>query len=472
MAGKCLGYFNNNKKTTNALSDSESFTQEVTVSETSTTTITTSNTSKPNSDFKTVPEARGGKCSNLRSVFNLILTAIGIGVIMLPTTFANCGWFGGLLILFVVAVISNHMVGKIYIAYTSHPQGEAINTYEQLGYVCFGPAGAIATAGIVHITMTGCCSTLLLLLGENTQKLIPMAGLSSKVWCCIWAAICWPLTWLKSLNEVSYVSAFGMAALIVLFILIVVNGITNGITTEEENSYDWWIWNPLEFGVSFGNAMLSYHVTNVLATLIRDMKTPSALPKVATISYLCIFVIYGGIAGCGYFGYGNTLVDVPIIDRIAPPTGGLDAWGYICVISLICLCFPHYIVLLFPIAASLEYQLLPLPPFKVDDPEDAKGTIPTAKRIVVRTFLVAITLVIAIVVPSVQKLIDLLSVFTMTAMAGILPGVFYIRMRVLNEGSFMTVWKSSKVELSILFLMMALSVLMIVVGGYESIVTF
>lgn len=86
MAGKCLGYFNNNKKTTNALSDSESFTQEVTVSETSTTTITTSNTSKPNSDFKTVPEARGGKCSNLRSVFNLILTAIGEYFTELTTT--------------------------------------------------------------------------------------------------------------------------------------------------------------------------------------------------------------------------------------------------------------------------------------------------------------------------------------------------------------------------------------------------
>ncbi|KAF4741513.1 hypothetical protein FOZ62_022423, partial [Perkinsus olseni] len=127
---------------------------------------------------------------------------------------------------------------------------------------------------------------------------------------------------------------------------------------------------------------------------------------------------------------------------IAPSGQALDAWGYVAVIAMLLLAFPHYLVILMPIAASLEYAV------NIDVDSTAKRDL--IKRIVARTFLVAITLVIAIVVPSVDKLINLMGVFTMIAMAGVLPALFYTRIRVFNEGSLKAVWKAHRLEMCLL----------------------
>ncbi|KAF4664349.1 hypothetical protein FOZ61_000894 [Perkinsus olseni] len=407
-------------------------------------------------------DSGAGKCSNLRSILNIILTAIGLGVITLPTVMATCGWIGGILVLFVAAALSDYMVCNLYKAVTNHPKGDPINTYEELGRVCFGRAGQIITALIVHVTMTGVCATLLLLLGENTQKLAP--GLSVTVWCVIWAAICLPLSWLRSLKEISYVAMVGLIGVIALFIIIAAKGIENGITTDEEIQYDLFNGDALTWAVSFGNAILSYQMASATPTLIREMITPSAFPKSASAGLLIVFIIYVGVGACGYYGYGRNLIDVPIMNSIAPSGQALDAWGYVAVIAMLLLAFPHYLVILMPIAASLEYAV------NIDVDSTAKRDL--IKRIVARTFLVAITLVIAIVVPSVDKLINLMGVFTMIAMAGVLPALFYTRIRVFNEGSLKAVWKAHRLEMCLLCALTLLCLLVMGAGGYQSIVDF
>ncbi|KAF4745204.1 hypothetical protein FOZ63_022419, partial [Perkinsus olseni] len=184
----------------------------------------------------------------------------------------------------------------------------------------------IITALIVHVTMTGVCATLLLLLGENTQKLAPQ--LSVTVWCVIWAAICLPLSWLRSLKEISYVAMVGLIGVIALFIIIAAKGIENGITTDEDIQYDLFNGDALTWAVSFGNAILSYQMASATPTLIREMITPSAFPRSASAGLLIVFVIYVGVGACGYYGYGRNLIDVPIMNSIAPSGQALDAWGY------------------------------------------------------------------------------------------------------------------------------------------------
>ncbi|KAF4697163.1 hypothetical protein FOZ60_011836 [Perkinsus olseni] len=407
-------------------------------------------------------DSGAGKCSNLRSILNIILTAIGLGVITLPTVMAKCGWIGGVIVLFFGAALSDYMVCNLYRAVTNHPKGDPINTYEELGRVCFGRAGQIITALIVHVTMIGVCATLLLLLGQNTQKLAPQ--LSVTVWCVIWAALCTPLSWIRSLKDMSYVALVGLLGIIALFIIIAANGVEHGVTTDEEVEYDLISSDPLNWAISFGNAVLSYQIASATPNLLREMKTPAAFPKVASISFFIVFSIYVGVGACGYYGYGRSLIEVPILDSIAPSNLPLDAWGYALVISMLALAFPHYLVLLMPIAASLEAAV------KVDVKSSSKRDF--LKRAVARTILVVITLVIAITVPSVNNLIDLMGVFTVIAMAAILPALFYVRMKVLNQGSFMAVIKSNWIEMSIILFLTLLCLLLMGAGGYVAIVNF
>ncbi|KAF4674849.1 hypothetical protein FOL47_008597 [Perkinsus chesapeaki] len=441
---------------------------QMNLSDSPTTTIRTASSvaeedsldSKPSIPVMDDPDE--GKCSNLRSILNIILTAIGLGVITLPTVMAKCGWIGGVIVLFFGAALSDYMVWKLYQAVTNHPKGDPINTYEELGRVCYGRVGQIVTALIVHVTMIGVCSTLLLLLGENTQKLAPQ--LSVTVWCVIWAAVCTPLSWIRSLKDLSYVALVGLLGIIAVFIIIAAKGIENGITTDEDIQYDLISNDPLNWAISIGNAVLSYQIASATPNLLREMKTPSAFPKVATVSFFIVFAIYVGVGACGYYGYGRDLIEVPILDSIAPADEPLNAWGYALVISMLALAFPHYLVLLMPIAASLEYVI------KVDINSSSKRDF--IKRALARTFLVAITLVIAITVPSVNNLIDLMSVFTVIAMAAILPALFYVRMKVLNKGSLMAVIKSNWIEMSTMLILTLLCLLLMGAGGYVAIVNF
>ncbi|KAF4710838.1 hypothetical protein FOZ62_000065 [Perkinsus olseni] len=119
------------------------------------------------------------KCTNLHAIVNVILAAIGLGVVSLPSIIARCGWVGGILLLLVAALVTDYLICKLHTAVNIHPSGTPIHTYEELGRVCFGRVGQILVVAVVHLTMTGMCSAMLLLLGQNTEKMLPQ--LSVKV---------------------------------------------------------------------------------------------------------------------------------------------------------------------------------------------------------------------------------------------------------------------------------------------------
>lgn len=84
------------------------------------------------------------------------------------------------------------------------------------------------TAAIVHVTMSGICASLLVLLGENTTKLIP--SVSQRIWIIIWAVFFIPFTFLRTMHEVSYVAAVGMVSILTLFTVVSANGLLVGVS--------------------------------------------------------------------------------------------------------------------------------------------------------------------------------------------------------------------------------------------------
>ncbi|KAF4697162.1 hypothetical protein FOZ60_011835 [Perkinsus olseni] len=402
------------------------------------------------------------KCTNLHAIVNVILAAIGLGVVSLPSIIARCGWVGGILLLLAAALVTDYLICKLHTAVSIHPSGTPIHTYEQLGRVCFGRVGQILVVAVVHLTMTGVCSAMLLLLGQNTEKMLPQ--LSVKVWTCIWAALCAPLSWLRSFKEISYVSAVGLIGILGVFVIIAARGIDHGANRGDEVQHDVVRPDLLMWTVSFGNAVLSYQIANVTPTLIRDMRTPASFPKVVSLGLLIVFMVYVGLGASGYYGYGRSLIDDPIINSIAPAGSTLDAWGYALVVAILVMCFPHYLVMLLPIVASIEYA------FHVDVMDTSLRSF--TKRIVLRTLFVGFTLIVAIAVPSVEKLVDLLGVFTMVIIAMLLPAILYCRMRILNEGSLKKIFTNHPLEMLVLTFLTLLAVVIMVVGGYAAIDSF
>ncbi|KAF4743226.1 hypothetical protein FOZ62_004738, partial [Perkinsus olseni] len=168
-----------------------------------------------------------GKCSDIRAVLSLTLSAIGLGVVMLPTVFASCGWLGGVLVITLGALFASFALTRQYLAIALTPPSKGpCYTYEDLGGVCFGKAGWIFTAIVVNLTMSGLCASLLVLLGENTTKLVP--SISQRIWIVIWAVFFIPFTFLRTMHEVSYVAAIGMVSILTLFAVVSSNGLMVG----------------------------------------------------------------------------------------------------------------------------------------------------------------------------------------------------------------------------------------------------
>ncbi|KAF4725144.1 hypothetical protein FOZ62_008595, partial [Perkinsus olseni] len=174
--------------------------------------------------------------------------------------------------------------------------------------------GWIFTAIVVHLTMSGLCASLLVLLGENTTKLVP--SISQRIWIVIWAVFFIPFTFLRTMHEVSYVAAIGMVSILTLFAVVSANGLMVGLTTHEEIDHDIFVTDVTRLATNFGVCILAYNTTNSAATLVRDMAKPKHFVRVSRVAYVIIYAIYTAIGVCGYYGYGRKLIEHPILDSI------------------------------------------------------------------------------------------------------------------------------------------------------------
>ncbi|KAF4740962.1 hypothetical protein FOZ62_002167, partial [Perkinsus olseni] len=263
-----------------------------------------------------------------------------LGVVMLPTVFASCGWVGGAFVLTLGVLFAGFAVSKLYMGIALTPKGP-IYTYEDLGKACFGTAGRVFTGLVVHVTMAGACASLLVILGGNTAKLLPV--LSDRVWITLWGVFFVPFTFLRTMHEVSYVAAIGMVAILCLFLVISANGIHHKVVSETPIEYNVFEPNVLRLATSFGVCILSFNVTNSVATLVRDMAKPTHFVAVSRWAYVLIYTVYISIGICGYLGYGRSLRDHTILDELVPQNmSKADVWAYVTLVAIVCSSVPHY----------------------------------------------------------------------------------------------------------------------------------
>ncbi|EEQ98908.1 10 transmembrane domain, possible aa transporter, putative [Perkinsus marinus ATCC 50983] len=405
-----------------------------------------------------------GKCSNVRAVLSIVLSAIGLGVVMLPSILAASGWIGGILVVSLGCVFALFALSRLYLGITLTPSSKGpVYTYEELGRVCFGKAGFIFTAIVVHLTMAGLCASLLVLLGENTTKLIP--ALSQRIWIVIWAVFFIPFTFLRTMHEVSYVAAVGMVSILTLFIIISANGLMVGLTSHEEVEHDMFVADVTKLATNFGVSILAYNTTNSTATLVRDMSQPKRFVPVSRVAYVMIYTIYVAIGICGYYGYGRALLERPILDLIVPPGDAVSGvWAYITIIAILLTAIPHYVVLLLPIVSSAEYV------FHI--PVDDNSRPAALRRFLVRLGCIVFTAIIAVSVPNLSSLLDLVGSVTMVFMVAMMPCIYYVRVRQMNEGSLGVYVRKHKLESFIIVVVLIWCIPMIIIGTYGAVQHF
>jgi amino acid permease len=115
-------------------------------------------------------ESLGGQCSDSKAVVNIILTAIGVGIIVLPTIMGKCGWIGGSLLLLSTALLTIYSTSLLYYAISENPHGFK-ESFPSLADSLFGNRMKWLTSINIYGTLILICAVLLVLIGTSITEI-------------------------------------------------------------------------------------------------------------------------------------------------------------------------------------------------------------------------------------------------------------------------------------------------------------
>jgi amino acid permease len=337
-----------------------------------------------------------------------LCTCVGAGVLSLPGALQYSGWVG-LILMALVAVLCNITAKYLSACQFARP-GQMLRTYEDIGEQALGIWGRRIVAFFQIITLFGVCTIFLILIGGNMNTLVGQLSLHD--WIFIFAALLIPIAWLKTMNEVSVLALFGVIASLYVAAVVVIKGFLRAADPEGGATihYDVVNWNGLSNAINI--IVFSFGGHSVLPNIISHVQQPKKnYAKVTTYSYFLIAVIYMLTAAGGYAGWGVDTQD-KILDNMNDSSPVVKA-AYAFITAHVVLAYP---IPLNPISLALEDWL---------GTNKKTGKSELASRIVGRTILVLLTVLVASVVPYFGDILSLVSALSIVVVAFVLPPWFY-----------------------------------------------
>lgn len=373
------------------------------------------------SDDHSINGSGGGhkKTTTLGAIFNFICVTVGAGILSLPGALNNAGWFG--IFFFILLAMASNFTAQLLIACMHSIEGRRLTTYEEIGEAVWGRAGKILVGVFQVLQLFGVCVIFLILIGLNLQALARNTCLTYHDWILIIVAGLLPVTWLKTMREISVLAFFGLVASLVVAITVVVVGFYQLGENHHSGVIGGHVFITDFQGViaSFNTAVFGFGVHSILPTVENSMERPKDFPMVSNISFTFITEIYILVAIAGYAGFGTTLGGSGnVLEAMAATynTGFLSV-----LVDVVTAIITAHIVCAFP---------LPMNPINLAL-EKALGTdrLPPKKelifRIVLRSCVMAIAVVVASVVPYFGDFLNFISAIAGIFVAFILPVTFY-----------------------------------------------
>ncbi|CAL2242361.1 unnamed protein product [Prunus armeniaca] len=342
-----------------------------------------------------------------QAVINGINVLCGVGILSTPYAIKEGGWLG-LLILLIFAVLSFYTGLLLRRCLDSQP---GLETYPDIGQAAFGTGGRIAISIILYVELYACCIEYIILESDNLSSLFPNAHLSlggymldSRILFAILTTLAvLPTVWLRDLSVLSYISAGGVIASIVVVLCLFWVGLVDGVGFENKGT-------PLNLStlpVAMGLYGYCYSGHAVFPNIYTSLAKPNQYPAILLTCFVICTILYGGVAVMGYTMFGESTasqftLNMPhdlVASKIALWTTVVNP-------------FTKYALTISPVAMSLE-ELVP----------SNKSHI---YAILIRTALVVSTLVVGLCIPFFGLVMSFIgSLFTMLVTL-ILPCACYL----------------------------------------------
>uniref|UniRef100_A0A0E0DBC9 Amino acid transporter transmembrane domain-containing protein n=1 Tax=Oryza meridionalis TaxID=40149 RepID=A0A0E0DBC9_9ORYZ len=208
------------------------------------------------------------------------------------------GWLG-LIILALLAVLAWYTGILLKRCLDSK---EGLETYPDIGHAAFGTTG--------RIVISACCIEYLILESDNLSKLFPNAHLTIGT-CTINAHILFailttlivmPTTWFRDLSCLSFISAGGVIASIVIVACLFWVGLVDHIEAKDEGT----ALNLPGIPIAVGLYGYCYSGHGVFPNIYSSMKKRSQFPAVIFTCIALSTVLFAGAAIMGYIMFGDS----------------------------------------------------------------------------------------------------------------------------------------------------------------------
>ncbi|XP_076945476.1 amino acid transporter AVT1C-like [Bidens hawaiensis] len=383
------------------------------------------------------------KSSFSQAVINGVNLLCGVGLLSTPYAAKQGGW-AGMSVLFIFCVLSFYTGLLLLSCLDSRP---GLKTYPDIGEAAFGKAGRLVISIILYVELYAACVEYIILESDNLSSLFPNAQLSlggyhltSHYLCAIMVTlVVLPTVWLRDMSVLSYISAGGVFVSVLLVFCLFWIGLVDNIGFQIESTKTL---NMPKLPVAIGLYGYCYAGHAVLPNIYASMEKRSQFPLVLFASFAICTLLYAGVAIMGYMMFGESIESQFTLNL---PSNFVSS--KIAVWATVINPFTKYALTISPVAMCLEELM----------PSNHLGS--HIYSFLIRTTLVASTLVVALTFPFFGLVMSLIGSLLTMLVSLIFPCAFFLQIVKGNVTLF---------QVSLCVLIIVIGIVSAVFGTYTS----
>ncbi|KAI3669995.1 hypothetical protein L6452_41548 [Arctium lappa] len=350
-----------------------------------------------------------GTTSFFSTCFNCLNALSGVGILSVPYALASGGWLS-LILLFTIASSTFYTGLLLQRCMDVDP---TIRSYPDIGDRAFGKPGRTIVSISMNLELYLVATGFLILEGDNLSNLFPYLGFdiygtrigAKSGFIVLVAIVLLPTSWLNSMSFLSYISASGVLASVIILGSIIWVGAFDDIGFQEKGKVVNWSGIPTAISLY----AFCYCAHPVFPTLYTSMRNQRQFSKVLILCFGFCTITYSSMAVIGYLMFGSKTESQITLNL---PTNKISS--EVAIWTTLLTPIAKYALMLTPIVDAIEAHF--------------QSCYNTRKcRFLIRTILMISSVVIAVSLPFFGYLMPLVGAFLSVTASITLPCLCYLK---------------------------------------------